>query len=221
MEGLYIFAGILSLIGIFSLASMHFDKKRSGAIETSAVEMGLMYQKQDGGEVMRQFAAFRLFGTGRHQTISNVIDASTDDLSLTIFDYRYTTGHGKNKKRHKQSVVALRAADLSAPQFHARPEHLFDWVGNAIGRQDIDFAEDPKFSKSFVLQGDDESLIRTTFVQPVRDQFMVYHPCIIEGNGDALIYYKPGKLGTADTIKPSLEIAFTLYKTFCRDAQPT
>ena len=32
---------------------------------------------------------------------------------------------------------------------------LFDWVGEKFGTQDIDFADDPEFSKAFVIKGDE------------------------------------------------------------------
>ena len=49
------------------------------------------------------------------------------------------------------------------PRFALTREGLLHRVGAALGFQDIDFDEDPEFSKRFVLKGDDEHAIREIF----------------------------------------------------------
>ena len=49
------------------------------------------------------------------------------------------------------------------PRFELKPEGFFDRIGSVLGGHDIDFAEDPEFSRACRLKGPDEPAIRETF----------------------------------------------------------
>jgi len=63
--------------------------------------------------------------------------------------------------------------------------------------QDIDFAEQPEFSKKFLLQGDDEPRIRQLMNEEIMRFFLVEREWCMESVGYFLIFYKEKSLGTA------------------------
>jgi len=218
MNGMQLFLIISGVAGValcIALIGYFNEKKRGEAIQATAAELGLSFQKEDlGGSLICNLSNFKLFGRGRRQRARNVIEADTDQLSLKIFDYHFITGHGKSRKHHRQSVVAINVPGLNVPAFAARPENFFDGIGSMLGRQDIDFDDDPVFSKSFVLQGPSESDIRTAFTRTVRQFFVAKKPCAAEGAGPSLIYYQPNRRVSPERIREYLEIGVQLSTLF-------
>ena len=105
----------------------------------------------------------RLFSQGRSKRISNLIHGDTDEVALGIFDYRYTTGSGKNSHTYRQTVVCFRSPTSNLPQFALKPQSFLHAVGKLFGYQDIDFQSHPKFSKAFILRGTSETAVRKLF----------------------------------------------------------
>ncbi len=52
---------------------------------------------------------------------------------------------------------------MRLPNFTLRPENLFHKIGQVFGYQDIDFDSHPEFSKRYLLKGENESEVRSTF----------------------------------------------------------
>ena len=85
---------------------------------------------------------------------------------MTIFDYEFTTGHGKNARRHRHTMAAMESEALRVPSFEMWPEGFWSRVGSMLGGQDIDFDHSPIFSNAYVLKGDNETAIRDYFARP-------------------------------------------------------
>lgn len=214
MEWFLIIVGISCFAVLLFVIVARIEKKRTDAIQAKAAELGLSFEKEDRRNLSDRFSHFKLFGRGHGRRVKNIIEASADDMRIEIFDYRFTTGGGKNSQTHKQTVIAVDAKSLDVPQFLARPERLFDGIGSFLGFQDIDFDDDRQFSKSFVLQGESEEAVRELFTSEVRQFFISQMPCAIEGNGRTVIYYKPGKRLSPDRLKDLMGIAFRLSQLF-------
>lgn len=217
MEIYLVIGGIAGVVICIILIMYLAEKKRGETIQTMATELGLAYRQEDHDTVSR-LRQFQLFGKGRHQRVRNVIIADTDLLRLQIFDYQFVTGHGKSKTTHRQSVVAIEATDLNVTQFFARPEHFFDAFGSMLGLQDIDFEADPQFSKSFVLQGPNETQVRKAFHSVVREFLVQHHPCAVEGAGQILLFYQPRRRVAADRIKEYMEVGFQMSQVFAAES---
>jgi hypothetical protein len=216
--GFYLVIGGIAGVVICILLMVHLaEKNRCEAIQATATELGLAYQLHDQDGTLTRLQHFQLFGKGRHKRVRNVINADTDLLRMQIFDYQFVTGHGKSKSTRRQSVVAIDSTDLDVPQFFARPENFFDVFGSMLGGQDIDFDDDPKFSKSFVLQGPSETQVRQAFHPAVRDFLVQHHPCAVEGAGQVLLFYQPRRRVDADRIKDYMEVGLQMSQVFATE----
>ncbi len=132
-------------------------------------------------------------------------------MTISIFDYRYTTGSGKHSHTHQQTVAALYSDDLRIPEFTLRPEYMWDKLGSLIGMSDINFDSHPGFSGMFVLKSLNETAVRELF-KPAVLEFFQNHPGLsVEAKQSALIIYRPGRRVAPADIKQFLTHAYEVY----------
>lgn len=205
--------GGIALIGaaIFIFA-MVADKKRQEAIQKLATDLGLEYLESLSTEDNEQFSHFTLANQGRSRQSTNVIVADSGDLRMTIFDYRFTTGSGRNSSTHRQTVVLIRSQTLHLPEFSIGPESVFHRLGEFLGMNDIDFDDDPEFSRKFLLRGPDEAAVREFFSLERRGNFKQHHGISIEARDSHFIFYQARQRRNVDQIKGLMEQAFSIYR---------
>lgn len=109
-----------------------------------------------------EFTGLEIFNLGRSRKAINLILVPFSGNNLYFFDYRYTTGSGKNSSKHN-FTVALMKTSLDLPNFTLRPENFLDKIGSFLGFKDINFDTYPEFSKSYCLKGADDQHIRSFF----------------------------------------------------------
>jgi hypothetical protein len=206
--------GVVGLIVAIVVLSAHFEKKRSQAMSAVADELGLAFFQGEHSELLEKLQRFNLFTTGHSRKMRNVILGETEVASIAIFDYRYTTGGGKNQQTHVQTVVAMESEALQIPSFTMRPESFFDIVGSALGFQDIDFDDHPQFSKSFVLKGNDEDAIRQFFDAQLLDFFAGRQGICFEGSPGMFIYFRGGRQKKAAELRDYLGEGYSVYAAF-------
>lgn len=95
----------------------------------------------------------------------------------------------------------------SIPEFSLEKEHFTDRVLELAGISDIDFDDDSKFSKNFLLHGDDKEAIQDFFVDELKEFFLskeIYH---LESNGSSLMLFKYFRLGSFANVKRMVRFA--------------
>lgn len=204
-------AGLLLFIVSRFIYSHFATKKRLANMEAVASELGLTWFESGNSDHISNHSRFNLFNQGRARQVSNVIEGVTDEVRICIFDYQFTTGHGKQQRTTKQTVASLTSDQLSCPEFSMRPEGIFDRIGGMLGLQDIDFDSHPTFSKTFVLKGPNEDQIRAFFQPPVLEFFETQPGVNVEGLGNSVCFYRAGKIVKADGIKDLLGDAYQVF----------
>jgi hypothetical protein len=212
-----IFAGIAGLLLAGGAWNHWQTQQRRKALSELADALGLSFQGEDNTSLWDEFAGLPLFTQGRSKTVSNRIQADTDEVSLSLFDYRYTTGSGKSSQTHRQTVACFQSPQLNLPQFEIRPQSLLHGIGKVFGVQDIDFASHPRFSKSFLLRGAHEQAIRRLFTGPLLSFLETQPQITIEGRGHQLLVYRAGKRVNPEQIRDFMGEAFAAFRQF-RDA---
>lgn len=209
--GLLIFVGFIAFAGYMAWHSHQKSKQRTADFEQQAHALGLQFNAE-GGEVKNSLAGMKLMRTGRNQRARNLISGDSGDVKISIFDYLYTTGSGKNKRTHAQTVVALESSAIQAPVFSMRQQNAFlDKIGKFFGGQDIDFETHPKFSEMFVLQGDNEVAVRNFFTDDLLSFFETKVGHSVEGAPGRMILYKNGVRTDPDGVKDQLASAYEVY----------
>jgi hypothetical protein len=192
--GLLIFILFLALAaGILALALYH-EKKRREALERVAAQLGMRFSAQLPEEIRSRLlqAGFGLFERSHGRRFYNSMSKRLiDGTEITVFDYQYTRGSGKSSSTYRQSVFYAYHEDLHLPRFRLHPENaLFHGIAKAFGMQDINFESHPKFSRSYLLRGQDEAQVRLRFHPGVLSFLEQYPNYCAEGAGAHLILWQ-------------------------------
>ncbi|MFM7738672.1 MAG: hypothetical protein ACKO9H_04650, partial [Planctomycetota bacterium] len=177
---LAIMAIVIALLGIFGWISHKQEKERTAKIGQLAASMGLEFRPQGDLELSQRLGILQLFKLGHSRKLMNLLTGETDECRISMFDYRYTTGSGKSTHTTKLTLAALESKRLRIPAFTLRPENFFDKIGGLLGLQDIDFADNLEFSKTFVLKSAEEEKTRELFNRSLQDFFIEREGCCVE-----------------------------------------
>lgn len=205
---LWIGGGIVLAVVIF-LVVRHLDRRRSEALEQAALRLGMSFQAKGDALEAHGFSGLPLFQRGHSRKLKNV--ASRGDERF--FGYSYTMGSGRNSSTHVQTVAVF-PTSRSLPRFELKPEGFFDRIGSVLGGQDIDFEEDPEFSRACRLKGPDEEAIREAFHAGLRQQLLSEAGWSLEGDGRWLVLYRRSKRIRPDQLADFIESARRIAALF-------
>jgi len=165
------------------------------------------------------------------ESVMNLMKGEVSNAQFTIFDLEYTTRHPAGGARgdaintYKYTPIYFSSTYLNLPYYKLKPESLVDKIASVAHfnlrtfkseYQDINFNNHPKFSKCFLLQGEDEGEIRAIFTDKLLDYFLTHQKITIEGKGNILIVYRDSFLPSDNRISPNQWTAFmnTAYQVF-------
>lgn len=208
------FIGLFIFIAVVAVGRHYYrEKKRRQALADEAYHLGLEFVPDAdlGGS---EFARCQLFNQGHARSFFNVMHGEAHGRELYVFDYKYTTGSGKNSSTHRQTVAAYLAGKDDLPQFELRPEHFFHKIGSLFGYQDIDFGTNPGFSKSYLLRGKDERDVRGVFRQDVLYHFESKPGWCVESSGRWLVIYRSSKRVDPEQMRAFVDDADTIVSIF-------
>ncbi len=178
-------------LGVFYWWATVLEKKRREKLLELAKGLGLEIAWQLDPADHQRFRRFEISQKGRVQHVKTVLCAYTGQTRMVVFDYEYVKGHGKNRVNRIFSMVLCTDARLKVPKLALEPESWGTAIASFIGVQDIDFDDDPEFSKAFQLQGTDEASVRQ-FMNPSRRKAILAHPAMhLEADGDTLLIMQP------------------------------
>ena len=227
--------GTIVLVIVFSIRA---QRRRKEAMQEFAAQRGLAFDERGQAVQALDLPEMDLFRRAGRHGIRFAVVGEIEGMSVAIFDYRYTTGSGKNRSTHVQTVVAVglpedgstgeAAAFEAVPAFTLRREHLFDGIGAWFGYEDVDFPDAPEFSKAFKLlapggrdaQSDPEVVarLRGAFNDEAIAFFMQGPGAKwqVESSGRWLCVYEPSRSWKVEDWSKRLDEAFDLLMRLCR-----
>jgi hypothetical protein len=208
---LMLLAAVAAVGGTIAYLSHVYEKKRTAALKALAESMNLPFFPQGDPALVHTLDSFNLFSLGRNKVTSNMIHGKTEDTDLAIFDYRFTIGHGKQKRTTRQTVIYFDTSLLSLTEFAIRPESLFQKLGRIVGLDDIDIQDSPRFSSLFWLQGSNVPEVRELFRGDIVRWFEKRPDLSAEGSGSRLILYRTARRTAPDELRKFMEDGFELY----------
>lgn len=159
-----VIVGTIALI--FAIFSYLAAQKRRKELLSFAHELGFRFSPSPG-DIHEKYGGFDPFGSGHSRRSSNLIQGRRNQLGWELFDYRYTTGSGKNQQTHRYGIVVGQAS-MAFPLLRMRPEGFFDKLAAAVGFDDIDFESD-EFSRRYLVKCGDR-----------KQAYDLIHPQMIE-----------------------------------------
>ena len=143
----------LVLAGAVVIFTILKARQRREAMAQLAGEMGWEFYSDAPWDLPNRYGSFDLFQRGHSRRADNILAGEIDGRAGIAFDYRYTTGSGKDQTTHYRQVVVLELPILAA-RLRMRSEGLLDRVASWVGFDDIDFESD-EFSRRYHVQCDD------------------------------------------------------------------
>lgn len=218
-EYIFILVICFNLFGIFILVN-HLRKElnRTGELKKMTRHLGLNFKLTDEGDF---FEGFKLYRGGE---VRNVLEGRMADNEVKIFGYTYTTGSGDSSNTVSTTVMLLENSHLDLPHFFCRPETF--WEKKLFhADEDLEFGEEPEFSKLYYLTGEDEARIRELFNHELI-QFFVRRSgdedLTVEGKGRQLALYQKGLRVKPDEARALMEEgreAVTAFRAACKHIQ--
>jgi hypothetical protein len=196
---------VIIIVGAIGFFAWQADKKRREALRLWAGQKGFRLVPAKSRSLHKDFPAVKVFQKGHSRVAKNIIKGELDGRPVTLMDYRYVVGHGKNRSTHNRGVVILQTDFPTVPMF-IRRENPLDRVGEFFGIDDIDF-ESSEFSRKFYVKCADKKWAYDVIHTRTMDYLMKAPSFTIEfGFGEIAVY----KTGWCDSEK--YEQALTLVQ---------
>lgn len=213
---LIIALGIAAMIAL-GVVSIVANNQRKAALQLLAQERGLSYaQGMEDWSLLLGGNSFEITSIGHYRRMKNVLSGQWRGFRLGVFDMHYITGSGKNQSAHTQTCILLSTDELGIPYFIVKPEGVFNRLANALGQKEIDFDEDPDFSKQFQLISEDEAGARRLFTPIVREWFKAHRGISSESAASSVLFYRRDRVLEVADILQLLEEAAVLVSQLKR-----
>ena len=142
-----IIVGMTLIIGVIVYLVRQYEQKRTAELAEFFREISFRPVEQ------MPIPDLRVTSKGHSRKVRNCFSGRAGGLNLSIFDYRYTVGGGKNQHTY-QFTMAMTETNL--PVFQLYKEGVFQKIADKFSKTDIDFEGYPIFSDKYVLKGDEE-----------------------------------------------------------------
>ena len=207
------FAIIVALTALFFLCVAGQRLIRRRKMARLCREWNMQFDAMYNGSIARCLEATKLCGGKPLGHIDNTMTCEVDDTRIAVFDYEaYSPAYAERSDQARQTIAMLLPSRQNFPVFQMRPETLAAKLLTAFGPRDIDFECHPRFSSHYVLQAENETLVRKIFDEPLLDLLSLHPGWWIEANRRGLIIYRKGKLMNADQIWAAMDLAVKLAK---------
>jgi len=195
---------------------------RTDLIRSFALSRGMDFREADTFRMISYLRTFRLFRRGGRRRITNICIYKSDfhEHQFRLFDYEYTISTGKTSQTFRQTVFMAMSKETGMPGFRMQPESIFHKIGSFLGLQDIDFEHFPGFSKSYMLRGEDEDLIRDYFTDDILHYFSHEKDWHLEALNFYFIMYRDRKLCAEDDFENFFKKGAKVHELFRSSSFP-
>jgi hypothetical protein len=183
--------------------------RRKRAITAFAASLGYSFRERADDVVAHGPGTLPTFRLGTKRQARNVVRVAGDEGML--FDDISWYSYGRRANWWRKTVYVVPARLGSFPDMHMRPTAFGDELFVKLaGWHDIDFDDDPQFSKRYVLRGADEAQVRNMFTSGSREFISRERDWHAESGGNWLAVWR------SDTLFPVDQL--DTYIAQCREA---
>jgi len=195
---------ILAVVVTAIVLAVQADRKRRRLLRAWARTKGFRMFEGTRRGWEKEYPAYKLFDRGRSRHSALHLEGEVDGHPARCLDYRYTTGSGKNRRKHSYSVIIVEMGTPVIP-LCIRGEHIFDKVGEFLGIDDIDF-ESAEFSRRYHVSSSDRKWAYGVIHPAMMEYLLTVHGATIEFGFAELAVYQRGSL-TGERCQRGLKIA--------------
>jgi len=184
MEPLVVILFVLLILAGITYA-IYAAAQRRKELAAWAQSKALNFSPSNVYDVDSSFPDFKCLHRGRGRRAFNVITGQLGGREIIAFDYRYTTGSGKNRRTHNFSAMIVNAS-LPLKPLYIRREGFFDKITEFFGADDIDF-ESAEFSRKFFVKSPDKKWAYDVIHQRMMEYLLTAPKFSIQFAGDSII----------------------------------
>lgn len=199
---------IILAIGAVAFYSWQEEKRRKEVLR-NVREKGWVLGTIKITSMHKDFPGLQIFQKGHSRSAKNFIRGEFHGRQVTLLDYRYVVGHGKNRTTHNRGMVILKCDFPTIPMF-IRRENPMDRVGEFFGSDDIDF-ESSEFSRKFYVKSNDRKWAYDVIHTRTMEYLMRSPSFTIEFGLGEIAIYKSGWC-EPDRYEKALKLAWDLYE---------
>jgi hypothetical protein len=181
---------VVLLFGALIVITRRRERERTEALVRVAETAGLSFQAKADVETVRGLGDVQLYERGHSRRVTNLMTGRVGSTELAVFDYRYTTGAGKNQHTWTQTVAVFPSIRPSLPDLQLAPESPLHKIAEAFGSQDIDIESSPEFSRRYVLKGQDADAIRSVLYPRATSYFGEHEGWTVEARSGTVAIYR-------------------------------
>lgn len=191
--GWIIILAVGAVVIIANLVSNHFKQKRNEALAKRAQALGLEFYSdlpEADWDRLEEFELYKKHGSS--QRVGMALAAETDDTRVTVCEYTYVVGSGKNKSSRTSVVLLVTDRRLNIPQIVLARKSWTASLAKLVGYRYIEFPEDPDFNACYLVRGESEESVREYLHEHRRKQLVLQQLESFEGYRDSFIVVHPG-----------------------------
>ena len=170
---------------------------RAKAFEAAAPGLGMHFLEdlpEESAEAIRSLPSF----ARRTRNFFPRVLASPD---VIVFDWVWVDDRLKDRNRESQTVFALREAGADLPRFLLAEKDAITKGDEQAAGSLVQFTTPPEWNDRFALHGEAKSALRELFPADVRSSFRLPSDVRIEGGGEWVVVYRPGRTVVPATVQ--------------------
>lgn len=203
----FLFFIVVIVIIIFAILE---SQRRKKELRAWAESNGLAFHPSSNSSVDNNLP-FRCLQRGHSRRGYNFISGRYGDYDIYIFDYRYTTGSGKNQQTHTLTVVGVDAGMPLQPLF-IRRENFFDKMTEFVGFDDIDF-EWKEFSDEFFVKSSNKKWAYDVINQKTMEYLILAPKLEVEMAGVMVVAWN-NRVFSISEIELAIDFLFGILNCF-------
>ena len=196
-----IIVGFIAIAIVAMVFGVLAARKRREAMRALAARLGLSFEPGKNRDLARQYKFLDKLRRGRNRYAFNIMSGSYREHNVTLFDYHYQTGSGKDTHHYRISFFILHLP-VSFPELVIGKEGFFSKIAQAIGYDDIDF-ESHEFSRKFCVRSKDKKFAYDVCNARMIEYLLANTDLNIEIEGGSLAISFDRRL-SLDSIEPNL-----------------
>ena len=199
--------GVVALVIIVLAVAIISGIKRRQAMRELAARLGLRFDPGKNRHLAQRYRFLNKLRRGSNRYAFNIMSGSYKGSELTVFDYHYKTGSGKNTHHHHFSFFILHLP-AAFPELVIGPEGVFSKIAQAVGYDDIDF-ESHEFSSKFCVRSADKKFAYDVCHARMIEYLLANRNFSIEIEGSVLAISFNRRLAP-ELIEPNIERLMTV-----------
>jgi hypothetical protein len=202
-----VIVGFIAIAAVVVVLGYLSSLKRREAMAAVAAKLGLQFAPHKDRVLARRYEFLDKLRAGADRYAYNILSGDYQGHGVTLFDYHYRTGSGKDTHHHYISFFILHLS-ASFPELVIGPEGFFSKIAQAVGYDDIDF-ESHEFSRRFCVRCPDKKFAYDVCNARMIEYLLSNADLAIEIEGGALAISFSSRLAL-DRIEPNINRLITV-----------